>query len=77
MNHESSLSSPSALEGNETLLAHKVYIKETPEMNVYVMSYGGWMSTMTDKQKSNELSSALDKDNAKYKKEHCSAGYNR
>ncbi|CAG5897923.1 unnamed protein product [Menidia menidia] len=54
-----------------------VYIKEMPEMNVYVMSYGGWMSGMADGSKSKELASALDSVNAKYTKGfHCAAGYN-
>ncbi|RVE69701.1 hypothetical protein OJAV_G00080180 [Oryzias javanicus] len=54
-----------------------VYIKETPDMNVYVKSYGGWMTTMSDKIKSNDLSSALDAANAAYKKgSHCGVGYN-
>uniref|UniRef100_A0A3P9I5B0 Heme-binding protein 1 n=1 Tax=Oryzias latipes TaxID=8090 RepID=A0A3P9I5B0_ORYLA len=53
-----------------------VYVQETPEMNVYVKSYGGWLATLSDKLKSNELSSALDAVNAKYKKGHRSVGYN-
>ncbi|XP_024127546.1 heme-binding protein 2 [Oryzias melastigma] len=54
-----------------------VYIKETPEMNVYLKSYGGWITTMSDNIKSNALSSALDAANAAYKKgSHYAVGYN-
>ncbi|KAM6904425.1 heme-binding protein 2 [Xenentodon cancila] len=53
-----------------------LYINETPAMNVYALSYGGWMTTISDKQKANELSAALDKNNAKYKKTHAAVGYN-
>ncbi|XP_061567798.1 heme-binding protein 2 [Cololabis saira] len=55
---------------------NRVYIHETPAMNVYVRSYGGWMTTMSDSQNANELSTALDKDNAKYQETHSAVGYN-
>ncbi|XP_072225618.1 heme-binding protein 2 [Leuresthes tenuis] len=54
-----------------------VYINEMPEMNVYVLTYGGWMTSMADNRKSDELSSALNSVNAKYTKGfHHAAGYN-
>ncbi|XP_041862204.1 heme-binding protein 2 [Melanotaenia boesemani] len=54
-----------------------VYIHETPEMNVYVLSFGGWLSSLSNNKKSVELSTVLDSVNAKYNKGHlCVAGYN-
>ncbi|XP_037545012.1 heme-binding protein 2 [Nematolebias whitei] len=54
----------------------EVYIEEMKEMSVYVMSYGGWMSTLTDNWYSYTLSSAL-KAGIKYSKGfHYSVGYN-
>lgn len=55
----------------------KVFIDEMPEMKVYVKSYGGWMSTASDRNNAKELSDTLDLFNAKYKKNfHYGAGYN-
>lgn len=47
-------------------------------MNVYVLSYGGWMTSLNEKSKANALARALDEAGAKYKKgKHYAAGYNR
>ncbi|XP_041813136.1 heme-binding protein 2 isoform X2 [Chelmon rostratus] len=55
----------------------KVYIQKMPAMKVYVQSYGGWMSGMSDKNQAYSLSSALDLAGAKYKSDfHYAAGYN-
>lgn len=49
-----------------------------PAMKVYVKTYGGWMTSFSDKNNANSLSSALDLVGAKYKKDfHYAAGYNR
>ncbi|XP_054597269.1 heme-binding protein 2 isoform X1 [Nothobranchius furzeri] len=54
-----------------------VYIQETPEMNVYVMTYGGWMMSITDTYNSCKLASSLDSAKAKYNRDsHYSVGYN-
>lgn len=56
----------------------QVYIYETKDMNVYVRSYGGWLTTISDGSAAKSLSSALDSAGAKYKKGgHDAAGYNR
>lgn len=47
-------------------------------MNVYVLSYGGWMTSLNEKSKANALAQALNEAGAKYKKgKHYAAGYNR
>ncbi|XP_017284887.1 heme-binding protein 2 [Kryptolebias marmoratus] len=54
-----------------------VYIEEMKEMRVYVESYGGWISTLSDCWHSYTLSSAVNSVNAKYNTEfHYSVGYN-
>uniref|UniRef100_A0A3Q0REN9 Heme-binding protein 1 n=1 Tax=Amphilophus citrinellus TaxID=61819 RepID=A0A3Q0REN9_AMPCI len=54
-----------------------VYISDTPDMKVYVKSYGGWMTTYSDSKKAKELSDALDLVKAEYKKGfHFGVGYN-
>ncbi|XP_047427936.1 heme-binding protein 2 [Mugil cephalus] len=54
-----------------------VFIQETPEMGMYVKSYGGWMTTMADNSKASSLSSTLDASDAKYAKGfHYAVGYN-
>lgn len=56
----------------------QVKIHETPKMNVYVLSYGGWMTSLNEKSKAKALARALDEAGAKYKKgKHYAAGYNR
>ncbi|XP_040919587.1 heme-binding protein 2 [Toxotes jaculatrix] len=55
----------------------KVYIHETSDMKVYVRTYSGWMTSMSDKNTANSLSTALDLADAKYKKGfHYAVGYN-
>lgn len=47
-------------------------------MKVYVLSYGGWMTTLNEKKQAKALSKALDNAGAKYVKgKHYAAGYNR
>ncbi|XP_036946141.1 heme-binding protein 2 [Acanthopagrus latus] len=54
-----------------------VSIVTLPAMKVYVKTYGGWMTSFSDKNNANSLSSALDLVGAKYKKDfHYAAGYN-
>ncbi|KAI3359173.1 hypothetical protein L3Q82_002708 [Scortum barcoo] len=56
----------------------KVFIDEMPEMKVYVKSYGGWLSTTSDRNNAKELSDTLDLFNAEYRKDfYYGAGYNR
>lgn len=56
----------------------QVQIHEMPAMTVYVRSYGGWTTTMSDKSNARALSMALDSVEAKYQKDyHYTAGYNR
>ncbi|XP_076609043.1 heme-binding protein 2 [Chaetodon auriga] len=55
----------------------KVYIQKTPDMKVYVRSYGGWMTGLADSNQAYSLTSDLDSVGAKYKKDfHYAAGYN-
>ncbi|XP_069004972.1 heme-binding protein 2 [Embiotoca jacksoni] len=55
----------------------KVYIHDTPDMNVYVRSYGGWMTTFSDRKHADSLSSDLDLVNANYEQGfHLAVGYN-
>ncbi|XP_029946399.1 heme-binding protein 2-like [Salarias fasciatus] len=54
-----------------------VYLHETPDMNVYVRSYGGWMTTFTDTSKASGLSQDLKSAGAKFNKQvHYAVGYN-
>ncbi|XP_023144377.1 heme-binding protein 2 [Amphiprion ocellaris] len=54
-----------------------VYINDTPDMKVYVLSYGGWMMSWTDQMKTKELTGMLDTHKAKYKQGfHYAVGYN-
>lgn len=47
-------------------------------MTVYVLSYGGLMTSLNDKRQAKALSKALDNAGAKYiKGKHYAAGYNR
>lgn len=56
----------------------QVKIRTFPKMNVYVLSYGGWMTSLNEKSKAKALSRALDAAGAKYiKGKHYAAGYNR
>lgn len=55
----------------------QVKIREMPAMKVYVLSYGGWMTSMSDSRQARILSSDLDSVGAKYNKDfHYAAGYN-
>ncbi|XP_019114657.2 heme-binding protein 2-like [Larimichthys crocea] len=55
----------------------KVYIHVMPKMEVYVLSYGGWMISMVEHIQAYRLSCALDSVDAKYKKGfHYAVGYN-
>lgn len=56
----------------------QVKLRTFPKMNVYVLSYSGWMSSLNKKSKAKALSRALDAAGAKYiKGKHYAAGYNR
>lgn len=56
----------------------QVYIHDTPDMKMFVRSYGGWMTSTSDKNEASSLSTALDIVDAKYKKGfHYAVGYNR
>ncbi|XP_042360747.1 heme-binding protein 2 [Plectropomus leopardus] len=55
----------------------KVYFQKMPDMKVYSLSYGGWMTNLSDKNKASTLSALLDAVGAKYKKGfHYAVGYN-
>ncbi|XP_049417830.1 heme-binding protein 2 [Epinephelus fuscoguttatus] len=55
----------------------QVYLQKMPAMKVYVQSYGGWMTSISDRNKASSLSAALDLLKAEYKKGfHYAAGYN-
>nr|XP_055044489.1 heme-binding protein 2 [Misgurnus anguillicaudatus] len=54
-----------------------VYFIDTPDMNVYVKSYGGWMMSVVSKIKAQQLKKSLDKVQASYETEyHYDVGYN-
>lgn len=54
-----------------------VYFTDTPDMNVYVKSYGGWMMSVVSKIKAQQLKKSLDKVQASYETEyHYDVGYN-
>eukprot|EP00064_Thunnus_orientalis_P001193 superscaffoldBa00000078_g1195 len=54
-----------------------VYIQKTPDVKMYVRSYGGWMTSMADSKKASSLSSALNSVGAEYKRGfHYAVGYN-
>ncbi|XP_055044489.2 heme-binding protein 2 [Misgurnus anguillicaudatus] len=54
-----------------------VYFTDTPDMNVYVKSYGGWMMSVVSKIKAQQLKTSLDKVQASYETEyHYDVGYN-
>lgn len=64
------------ISANQIVLQAK--IRTFPKMNVYVLSYGGWMTSLNEKRKAKALSNALDAAGAKYiKGKHYAAGYNR
>ncbi|XP_029946400.1 heme-binding protein 2-like [Salarias fasciatus] len=55
----------------------EVFIHETPDVNVYVRSYGGWMTALEDDRQTRNLYGALDEVGAKYQKGyHFAVGYN-
>ncbi|XP_019949952.1 heme-binding protein 2-like [Paralichthys olivaceus] len=55
----------------------RVYIHDTPDMTVYVLSYGGWMTTSSINNAFKQLSTQLDAIGAKYRKDtRYAAGYN-
>lgn len=59
------------------ILDRQVTIQTMPKMKVYVLSYGGWMTTLSERRQANALSKALDEAGAKYTKgKHYAAGYN-
>ncbi|CAK6971145.1 heme-binding protein 2 [Scomber scombrus] len=65
------------LEDNEKCAGLQVYIQQMPDMKVYVRSYGGWMTSMSDSNNAKSLSTALNSVDAEYKKGfHYAAGYN-
>ncbi|XP_051573519.1 heme-binding protein 2 [Myxocyprinus asiaticus] len=54
-----------------------VYLTDTPDMNVYVRSYGGWMISVVSKSQAQRLKTALDNVQASYETEyHYDVGYN-
>lgn len=56
----------------------QVKLRTFPKMNVYVLSYGGWMTSLNKRSNAKALSSALDAAGAKYiKGKFYAAGYNR
>lgn len=64
------------ISANQIIL--QVKLRTFPKMNVYVLSYGGWMTSLNEKSKAKALAKALDDAGAKYiKGKHYAAGYNR
>ncbi|XP_067238685.1 heme-binding protein 2 [Chanodichthys erythropterus] len=54
-----------------------VYFTDTPDMKVYVRSYGGWMMSVVSKSQAQSLKTSLDKVQAKYESEYrYDVGYN-
>ncbi|XP_062871374.1 heme-binding protein 2 [Trichomycterus rosablanca] len=54
-----------------------VYLTDMPDMNVYVMSFGGWIVSLTSKLYSGQLKDELDKVQASYLKDYrYDVGYN-
>ncbi|XP_029015978.1 heme-binding protein 2 [Betta splendens] len=55
----------------------KVFIQSTPDLKVYVQSYGGWLTYLTDRKAASSLSTALDSVDAEYNRGfHYAVGYN-
>lgn len=68
----------SSLIGNTNFACLQVYIHRTPNLNVYVQSYGGWLTQLSDKNTASKLSFALDSVDAEYKQGfHYAVAYNR
>ncbi|XP_077382905.1 heme-binding protein 2 [Festucalex cinctus] len=58
-------------------LDRRVFLSDTPPLNVYVRSYGGWMNSLSDCHHSDVLMYDLMKDGAYFKDDcHFAAGYN-
>lgn len=56
----------------------QVYIEVTPDVNMYVRSYGGWMTSMSDRRNADLLANDLKKMGAMFQEDvHYAAGYNR
>ncbi|XP_016321153.1 heme-binding protein 2-like [Sinocyclocheilus anshuiensis] len=54
-----------------------VYLTDTPDMKVYVKSYGGWMMSLVAKSQADSLKTSLDNVQATYETEyHYNVGYN-
>ncbi|XP_056308027.1 heme-binding protein 2 [Danio aesculapii] len=54
-----------------------VYFTDSPDMNVYVKSFGGWMFSVVSKYQTQSLKTALDNAQATYETEyHYNVGYN-
>ncbi|XP_050962792.1 heme-binding protein 2 [Labeo rohita] len=54
-----------------------VYLTETPDMNVYVKSYGGWMLSFVSTSQAESLKTSLDKVQATYEEGYYyNVGYN-
>ncbi|XP_057201577.1 heme-binding protein 2 [Triplophysa rosa] len=54
-----------------------VYFTDTPDMKVYVKSYGGWMVSVKAKMQSKQLKTSLDNVQASYESDyHYDVGYN-
>ncbi|XP_034566714.1 heme-binding protein 2 [Notolabrus celidotus] len=69
---------PSDHQSNPPMPTDKeVYIHESPDMKVYVQSYGGWMTCVSDGWHAHSLCESLDMADAKYDKDiHYGVGYN-
>ncbi|XP_056609211.1 heme-binding protein 2 [Triplophysa dalaica] len=54
-----------------------VYFTDTPDMKVYVKSYGGWMMSFIAKMQAKQLKTSLDNVQASYESDyHYDVGYN-
>lgn len=56
----------------------QVYFTDSPDMKVYVKSFGGWMFSVVSKYQTQSLKMALDNAQATYETDyHYNVGYNR
>lgn len=56
----------------------QIYFTDTPDMNVYVRSYGGWMMSVVSKFQAQSLKTSLDNVQATYEKQYYyNVGFNR
>lgn len=56
----------------------QIYFTDTPDMKVYVRSYGGWMMSVVSKLQAQSLKTSLDNVQATYETQYYyNVGFNR